>query len=252
MMVFIRLRVCLLSLVFLTGGCTGGDSSGDNVTAAKPGNGSSAQPAMTLSPINFTFSVTQGDANPVHTVEISNTGNGTLDWSASTTASWLTLSLSSGKASANTPTTFTAMANLSSLTAGTYSGAITVNGDATNGPQAIPVTLIISPLTSSTSPPSSPPPSSPSPTTVSVGIAWDAAGLNSGGYYVHYGIQPPNLAGSCAYSQSIFYSLGALANASAPTATISGLPIGGTYYFAVSAYDGTRESPCSNEISKAM
>jgi hypothetical protein len=99
------------------------------------------------------------------------------------------------------------------------------------------------PPSTTTSPPLPPP-------TIALGIAWDGISLAGGGYYVHYGTQSPKLAGSCAYSQSIYYSLSSLANPSAPTATISGLTTSETYYFAVSAYDGTVEGPCSNEISR--
>jgi hypothetical protein len=84
-------------------------------------------------------------------------------------------------------------------------------------------------------------------------LAWNAQTDPSVvGYYVHFDIQSPNSAGSCAYSQSIYYSLRSLANAASPTATISGLTTGMTYYFAVSAYNGSLESLCSNEVAKAM
>lgn len=253
MMVIATLRVCLLCVALVTG-CSGGGSSGDSLEAAKSGNGNGIQPTINLNPTNFTFSVTQGDANPVHTVEIANIGNGALDWSVSSTTPWLSLSPSAGRFSGNTSMTFSATANLSGMVAGTYSGSITVIGDsATNTPQAIPVTLIIAGLPTSTSPSPSPTTSTTSPSsTVSVGIAWDAIGLRVGGYYVHYGTQSPNLAGSCSYSQSAYYSLSSLANVSAPTATIGGLATGRTYYFAVSAYDGTLESPCSNEIWRPL
>jgi len=253
MTVISTLRVCLLCLALMTG-CSGGGSPGDSPEAAKPGNANGIEPTIGLSPTNFTFSVTQGDANPVHTVEITNTGNGALDWSVSSATSWLSVSPSAGRSSGNTAMSFTATANISGMVAGTYSGSITVIGDsATNTPQAVPVTLVIAAVPTSTSPSPSPTTSSPSPPpTVSVGIAWDATGLRAGGYYVHYGTQSPNLTGSCAYSQSAYYSLSSLASASAPAATIGGLATGKTYYFAVSAYDGTLESPCSNEIWKPL
>jgi BACON domain-containing protein len=253
MMVIPALRVCLLGFALVTG-CSGGESPGDGPEAATSGNGNGIQPTIGLSPANFTFSVTQGDANPVHTVEIANIGNGALNWSVSSTTPWLLLSPSTGRSSGNTSMAFTAAANLSGMAAGTYPASITVLGDsATNTPQAIPVTLIIAALPTSTSPSPSPTTSSTSPPpTVSVGIAWDATGLRAGGYYVHYGNQSPNVTGSCAYAQSAYYSLSSLANASAPAATIGGLATGRTYYFAVSAYDGTLESPCSNEIWKPL
>jgi hypothetical protein len=245
MMVIRSLWVCLLCLALVTG-CSGGASPGESAEAARSGNGNGVQPTIGLNPSNFTLSVTQGDANPVHTVDISNTGNGALDWSVSSTTPWLSLLPSVGRSSGNTPMAFTATANLSGLAAGTYSGSITVIGDsATNSPQGIPVTLIIAQAPT-------PAPTPPAPT-ASVGIAWDTTAiLSAGGYYVHYGTTSPNSTGSCAYAQSIYYSLSSLATPSSPAATISGLLPGATYYFAVSAYNGSLESPCSNEIWKAL
>ena len=259
------LRVCLLCVALLAG-CTGGSSGDSAGSSGNPGNGNGKHSTITLSPTNLAFSVSQGDTNPTHTVGISNSGNGTLDWSLSTPASWLTFSPSSGTSVGNAPTTFTSQANLAGLPAGTYSTTITVaSSDATNSPQTISVTLTIASSTSATSSPStttsgssstsSTSPSSSSTsgtTTVAVGIAWDQAALSSGGYYVYYGTTSPSLAGSCAYAQSTFYSLASLANPSSPAAVISGLTVGRTYYFAVSAYNGSLEGACSNEIWKAM
>ena len=96
-------------------------------------------PTISLSPTNLAFSAVQGGSNPAagQTVTVNNSGTGTLTWSVSTTASWLSLSQVSGTA----PSSFTATANVSGLGAGTYSSAITVTGSgATNTPQSIPVT----------------------------------------------------------------------------------------------------------------
>ncbi|MBU6434963.1 MAG: fibronectin type III domain-containing protein, partial [Nitrospirae bacterium] len=101
--------------------------------------------------------------------------------------------------------------------------------------------LTILAATSSTVPPPT--------TTVSVSLGWNLeADPSVVGYYLHYGLQSPNLAGSCTYTQSTYYPLASL-NASSPTATVSGLASGTIYFFAVSAYNG-RESACSNEVSK--
>lgn len=237
-------RLCLLALA-LGVGCTGGGGS-DNGGVTNSTTSSNLQ----VRPTNLSFAVVQGDADPVQVVDISSLGRDASHWSVRPTASWLTLTPMSGSSSESFPSTVTAKANLSGLTAGTYSGTITVTGeDDANQANAISVTLIISP--SSTVPANSTAALTPSSSTRSASMAWDGVGQDVLGYYVHYGAQSPNMRGSCAYSQSAYYSLTSLANASAPTATISGLSTETTYYFAVSAFDGTLESECSNEISRA-
>ena len=73
----------------------------------------------------------------------------------------------------------------------------------------------------------------------SANLAWDPVG-GVQGYYIHYGTQSPNSPGSCAYAQSKF--------SSTPTATVTGLAEGTTYYYAVSSFNGL-ESVCSVEVS---
>ena len=99
-------------------------------------------PTIGISPASLSFTATAGGANPANqTISISNTGAGTLAWSATDNASWLSLSPASGAA----PATLTASVNISGLAAGTYNGAITVAGTgATNTPVSIPVTLTVS------------------------------------------------------------------------------------------------------------
>ena len=56
-----------------------------------------APPAIGASPTKFSFTATQGGANPANqTLSISNTGDGTLSWTASDNAPWLTVSPASG------------------------------------------------------------------------------------------------------------------------------------------------------------
>src|SRR5690348_6859790 len=244
----IGLRLMLLCIPLITG-CGDIGNAGNDLATANAGHGKrigyglNNASAISLTPTTFTFSVTQGESNPVHSVSISNSGNGPLDWSVSTSATWLTLSPLSGTSSGNAPASFTATANISGLAAGTYSTIIIVAGvGATNTPQSIPVTLEISTSTSSTSLPttttatSSTTTSTPT-TSASALLTWNPeADPSVIGYYVHYGTQSPNSVGSCAYAQSIYYSLASLANASSPAATVSSLATGTTYFFAVSAY----------------
>ncbi|MDX2031386.1 MAG: S8 family serine peptidase [Blastocatellia bacterium] len=98
-------------------------------------------PTIGVSPANLSFAATAGGANPANqTISIANTGAGTLNWTASDNAAWLTLAPTSGTA----PSTLTASVNISGLAAGTYNGAITLTGTgATNTPVTIPVTLTV-------------------------------------------------------------------------------------------------------------
>src|SRR6185295_12815558 len=73
-------------------------------------------------------------------INITNTGGGTLNWTASDNAAWLTASPASGTA----PSTLTASVDIAGLAAGTYNGTITVSATgATNTPVSVPVTLTV-------------------------------------------------------------------------------------------------------------
>jgi len=246
--VFRSIAMRLMVFCLLITGCAAEGDSNGVADFATPGNGNghayglSKNSGLNLSPSALDFSATQGGSNPAaQTVTISDSGTGTLDWSASTTAPWLSLTSTSGTA----PGSFTVTPNIAGLGAGTYTTTIVVSGTgSTNTTQSIPVDLTISTSTS-TSMPTTPPPS----TTASVFLSWSPVQDSSvTGYYVHFGLQSPNSAGSCSYTKSTFYSLGSLPNKSAPLVSVSGLTANTTYYFAVSAYNG-KESACSNEVS---
>ena len=244
-----------------------GTSQLNDLTMARGNQGRQNVSGSTInvSPTTFAFSVTQGDANPVHMISISNSGKGQLNWSVSTSASWLTVSPSTGTVSGNGSDTVMATTDFSGLAPGSYTAIITVLGiGATNNRQDISVGLTIAAPTALTSPSATTLTSSTSSsmtatstttaslsgtTTASAGLTWSLESDPSIiGYYVHYGMQSPNAVGSCNYEQSIYYSLSSLDSA-LPLATIGRLNTGTTYYFAVSAYNGT-EGPCSTEVSK--
>jgi hypothetical protein len=119
--------------------------------------------------------------------------------------------------------------------------------------QLITPTVSVSAPPSASPPPSqvpaapSPPPSSPpapSPGTGTATLSWS---LNSetdlGGYKIYVGTAP----GQYTYSGSPIVI--------GPTGsyTIAGLPIGQTYYFAISAFDHSgNESGLSSEVSKSI
>jgi hypothetical protein len=104
--------------------------------------GTSAPAAISVSPTSLAFTGTVGGANPAaRTVALTNTGGGTLSWSVSDNANWLTVSPGSGATTTETDT-LTAAISLSGLAAGTYTGAITVTSN--GGARTISATLTVS------------------------------------------------------------------------------------------------------------
>ena len=99
-------------------------------------------PTIFYSPASLTFSGMQGGGNPAtQALNITNSGGGTLTWTASSDTAWLTPSPTGGTA----PVTVTVTADTTGLSAGAYNGTITITApDATNTPQIVPVTLTVS------------------------------------------------------------------------------------------------------------
>jgi hypothetical protein len=99
----------------------------------------SVNPAIGTSPTSLSFTAQQGGSNPTaQTLIISNTGGGTLSWSASDNAAWLTLSPASG--TGNGAVTLTATTG--TLTAGSYSGTVTMSATGAS-PVPVPVTFTV-------------------------------------------------------------------------------------------------------------
>lgn len=113
------------------------------LVAYNANTGAPSSPTIGVSPSSMSFSATAGGANPAsQSLSISNTGGGTLNWTASSNQSWLSVSPTSGTA----PSTATVSVNITGLAAGTYSGAITITATgATNTPLSVPVTLTVNP-----------------------------------------------------------------------------------------------------------
>ncbi len=106
------------------------------------GTATTAGPTIGVSPASLSFSATVGGANPANqSLSITNTGGGTLNWTASSNATWLSVSPASGTA----PSTATVPVNIAGLAVGTYNGAITISATgASNTPVTVPVTLTVS------------------------------------------------------------------------------------------------------------
>jgi len=105
-------------------------------------------PTISLSNTQLQFwdYTAQNSLTPAQAVGVSNTGGGTLTWTATPSAPWINLT--------STSTGFTVSVNPAGLTAGPHSGTISVAAPgATNTPQTVSVTLTIS--ASAQMPPSS-------------------------------------------------------------------------------------------------
>ena len=95
-----------------------------------------------LSQTSFSFNARRGSIPLSAPLGITNTGPGTLNWTASSNnSSWLSVSPTSGSAPSPDVMVLVDVANLGPL-GGTYHGSITISAaGATNSPQTIAVTL---------------------------------------------------------------------------------------------------------------
>ncbi|MBX3330290.1 MAG: fibronectin type III domain-containing protein [Nitrospira sp.] len=184
----------------------------------------------TVSPKSLTFYAVQGATNPpTQTITSSKATSSTETLTASDNATWLTVSPTT--TSVITSKKLTVAVNTSGRTAGTYKATITIKVN-TWYTWSIPVTLIISPATSS-------PPSSPSPTTSTATLTWNATTGTVSGYKIYVG-EAPRL-----YTRTITVS-------NVTSSTVNSLTVGRMYYFAVTAYNSAGESGPSNEVSKTI
>jgi hypothetical protein len=227
-----------VTLTVTTGSLTAGTYSGSitlNATGASSITVSvtftviapAVTPTMDLSPTTFSFTATQGAANPASkTLNIANPGTGTLTWSVTDNASWLTLAPASGSTITGT-SPVTLSVNTAGLLAGPFTAAITVTATAaTNSPTTIPVTLTLS-----------------APTTSTATLAWNAN-------------TEPDLAGYKVYQATASGAYTTPITTLPKTAlsyTAVGLQVGTTYYFTITAYDSAgNESQKSAEVSKSI
>jgi len=117
-------------------------SNPDQKDSDNDGTGDACEPpVISLSPASLIFTATEGGSNPAYqTFEVSNTSGGSLNWTASDNAAWLSLSPVSGSDNIMVAV----FVDISSLSVGTYLNAITISdATATNSPQQLPVTLIV-------------------------------------------------------------------------------------------------------------
>jgi len=148
------------------------ESGGSNVATYIPAGASPTPPppappaAIGVTPAGLSFAATQDGANPVsQTLSISNSGGGTLSWSASDNATWLRLSRTSGTDNGvigviivNVITGATAV--------GTYNGTITLS--------AVEIASVTVPVTFTVDTTSAPPPASQTPPSTPNGLHMSA------------------------------------------------------------------------------
>jgi hypothetical protein len=101
-------------------------------------------PYISRSPTSFAFSAPLGGPNPANqTLDIWNSGVGTLNWTAAKTQTWLSISPTSGS-STGAHNSVTLSADVTGLSTGTYNDTITISATgAGNTPQTVAVTLTV-------------------------------------------------------------------------------------------------------------
>lgn len=188
-------------------------------------------PTLGVSPTNMSFSATVGGNPASKTLSIANTGGGTFGWSAFDDAQWMTLSTQAGSNNGSV----TVNVNSASLAAGTYNGTISIY---TNVYQmkSIPVSLTVTAAGTGGGG------GSTTPTTGSATLNWSPSpSSNISGYRIYSATSPGQ------YSTPIAI----LGNVTSYQAT--GLRTNTTYFFVVTAVDGTgKESLYSNEVYKTV
>ncbi len=100
---------------------------------------STGGPALSLSTTSLTFNTLTGNGNTApQTVNVSNSGTGTMNWSASSTQAWVKVTPGSGTNAGSLSIT----ADITGLTAGSRNGSVIVTAPgASNSPQTINVAL---------------------------------------------------------------------------------------------------------------
>jgi uncharacterized protein (TIGR03437 family) len=108
-----------------------------NIMAAAPAS------TIVLAPTSLRFSYTAGGTSPAaQSIQVTNNAGGTLNWSATTSASWLSVAPTSGTA----PSTLSVQVSSTGLSAGTYTGSVQISAaGASNSPISVAVTLTVTP-----------------------------------------------------------------------------------------------------------
>ena len=187
--------------------------------------------ALSASPTSVSFKAVQGGANPAsQSVSVSKTNNKTTNWTASDSATWVSLSPATGSITKSAQVGIAV--NIGGLAPGTYSATVTVTVSK-GGNVAIPVTLTVSPSTTTSS-------STTTTSTNTASLTWDVSTDTSVvGYKVYMGT-----------SSGVYGAPITIGNVT--SYLINNLPVA-TYYFVVTDFDANgNESLPSNEVSKSV
>jgi sugar lactone lactonase YvrE len=85
---------------------------------------------MEVTPASLTFQATQYQADPAaQTIVIANSGSGTLSWTATTDQPWIKLAQTAGTTGPGTSGGLSVSVTTAALTAGAYSGTVTLSSD---------------------------------------------------------------------------------------------------------------------------
>jgi len=143
-----------------------------------------AHPTIAASLSSFSFTAEEGVNPPGQTLGIQNSGDGTLNWSATDNADWLNLSPTSSSCSSGGTDDVTVSVDVTGMTTGDYSATITISAsEATNTPQTVAVNLTISTAGVNIPPnePSNPsPPDGDTQVSTSVVLSWTGGDPNVG------------------------------------------------------------------------
>jgi uncharacterized protein (TIGR03437 family) len=132
----VKLPASLAGFVTLQVAASGGaDSIGIMVAAT------AATATIAVTPASLQFAATAGGTAPTaQPVQIANSGTGTLAWTATASAPWLSLSAASGTA----PSTLSVSASPGAMSPGKYNGTVQIAAPgAANSPLSIAVTLTV-------------------------------------------------------------------------------------------------------------
>ena len=101
-------------------------------------------PLIGLTPTQLSFSVNQATDPSPQTFTVTNSGGGTLNWTAADDAPWLGVSPTSGALAPGASQTVTATVSSASLDAGQFqTNVVVTDPNAANSPQSLPVSLTV-------------------------------------------------------------------------------------------------------------